>query len=85
MGTGDQGKGLYDHQYGRFFENRDHHVGYDFQHAPGGSAPTPVVSFGQKLRWWTWDRWRRRKQILAERDRLQREILEVTRRRSSGS
>lgn len=77
VAASDQDKGLYDHLYRRFFEDRDRHQGYDFQHAPGGSAPTPVVSFRQKLRWWTWDRWQRRKTILAERDRLQREIIEI--------
>ena len=41
MGVGDSGKGLYDHLYRRFFENRASQQGYDFQHAPGGSAPTP--------------------------------------------
>ena len=40
MGAGDSGKGLYDHLYRRFFENRESHQGYEFQHAPGGSAPT---------------------------------------------
>jgi hypothetical protein len=77
VSVGEQDKGLYDHLYRRFFENRDSHQGYEFQHAPTGSSPTPVVSFGRKLRWWTWDRWQRRKKILAERDRLQREIVEI--------
>jgi hypothetical protein len=72
------GNGLYDHLYKRFFEQRDRHAGYSFQQAPGGSAPPPTITFGQKLRWWTCDRWRRRKQILAERDRLQQEILHPT-------
>ena len=40
MGAGDSGKGLYDHLYRRFFENRASQQGYDFQQAPGGSAPT---------------------------------------------
>lgn len=82
MGASDQGKGLYDYLYRWFFENRDHHQGYEFQHAPGGSAPTPVVKFKHKLRWWTWNRWQRRKKILAERDRLQREIVEIKKRPS---
>ena len=43
MAAGDSGKGLYDHLYRRFFENRESRQGYDFQHAPGGSAPPPVV------------------------------------------
>jgi hypothetical protein len=71
------GNGLYDHLYKRFFELRDRHDGYAFQHAPEGSAPPPTVRFSQKLRWWTWDRWRRRKKILAERDRLQQEIIQI--------
>ncbi len=77
MATGDSSKGIYDHLYRRFFEKREQHSGYDFQHAPGGSVPPPVVTFREKLRWWTLDRWRRRKQILTERDRLQREIIEI--------
>jgi hypothetical protein len=40
MGVGDSGKGLYDHLYRRFFESRESQQGYDFQQAPGGSAPT---------------------------------------------
>jgi hypothetical protein len=77
MAGGESGKGLYDHLYRRFFEQRDTHEGYSFQQAPGGSAPTPVMTFGEKLRWWTWNRGRRQKKILAERDRLQREILQI--------
>lgn len=77
MAAGGSGNGLYDHLYKRFFEQRDTHQGYSFQDAPGGSVAPPTVTFGEKLRWWTWDRWRRRKKILAERDRLQREILQI--------
>ena len=51
MGVGDSGKGLYDHLYRRFFENRASHQGYEFQHAPGGSAPAPTVTFQDRLRW----------------------------------
>jgi hypothetical protein len=43
------------------------------------------VTFAQKLRWWTWDRWQRRKQILAERDRLQRDIVSMRRNSVPGS
>jgi len=77
MAHGDHSRGIYDHLYRRFFANRDRHQGYDFQHAPGGSAQLPGVTFQEKLRWWTLDRWRRRKKILRERDRLQREIIEI--------
>lgn len=80
MAKGDLAKGIYDHLYRRFFENRNSHRGYDFQHAPGGSAQPPVVTFREKLRWWTLDRYRRRKQILSERDRLQMEIVNMRRR-----
>jgi hypothetical protein len=79
---GDPGKGIYDHLYRRFFERRDSHQGYDFQHAPNGSARPPVITFREKLRWWTWNRWQRRKQILRERDRRQQEIIEIRERTS---
>lgn len=82
MAAGDLSKGIYDHLYRRFFESRVGKQGYDFQHAPGGAAQPPVVTFREKLRWWTLDRWQRRKQILSERDRLQREIVEIKKRTS---
>jgi hypothetical protein len=82
VATGGSGNGLYDHLYKRFFEQRERHTGYSFQEAPAGSAPPSTVTFTQSLRWWTWDRWQRRKHILAERDRLQHEILEIKKRGS---
>ena len=77
MAGGGSGKGLYDHLYKRFFDQRDTHEGYSFQEPPGGSAATPTVTFDEKLEWWTWNRWKRRKKILAERDRLQQDILQI--------
>ena len=77
MGVGDSGKGLYDHLYRRFFESRESQQGYDFQQAPSGSAPTPGVTFRDRLRWWTWGRWRRRDTIMAARDRFQQDILDL--------
>ena len=85
MAVGGPDSGLYEHLYKRFFENRDRYKGYDFQHASGGSVAPPTVTFAQKLRWWTWDRWQRRKQILAERNRLQREIVAIRRNPLRGS
>jgi hypothetical protein len=85
MAAGDGSKGIYDHLYRRFFANRDRHKGYDFQDAPAGSAQVPRVTFQEKLRWWTLDRWRRRKKILIERDRLQREIIDIKNGRSKDS
>ncbi len=77
---GDSERGPYDHLYKRYYENKDTHQGYEFQHAPSGSVPPPTVSFAQKLRWWTWDRWKRLKQERAQRDRLQQEILQIKQR-----
>lgn len=77
MAGTDSSQGIYDHLYKRFFEQRNRQKGYDFQHAPGGSVQPPGVAFPEKLRWWTLDRWRRRKKILNERDRLQREIVQM--------
>ena len=82
MAEGGSENGLYDHLYKRFFEQRDSHEGYSFQQAPGGSAPTPIVTFREKLRWWTWNRWRRRRKLLAERDRLQQDILQIKKPRA---
>jgi hypothetical protein len=83
VGIGGAGKGLYDHLYRRFFENRESQQGYDFQQAPGGSAQPPVVTFRDRLRWWAWDRWQRRKTIMAARDRFQQDILDIKKRTSN--
>lgn len=70
-------KGPFDDLYTEFFKNRETHRGYDFQQAPAGSAAPPMVTFMDKLRWWSWDRWRRRKQVREERDRHLQEILRL--------
>ncbi len=75
----DSNKGLYDHLYERFVRNRDNVKGYDFQHAPTGNLPPPVVTFSQKVRWWTLDRWKRRQRIRQERDRRLQEIIQIKR------
>lgn len=77
--AGETGKGIYDHLYRRFFERRNSHQGYDFQHAPGGSVRPPLVTFRDKLRWWTLNRWQRRQEILRERDRRQHDIIDIGR------
>lgn len=74
--------GIFDYQYDRFHQDRDRVKGYDFQQAPGGSLPVPKVTFSEKLRWWTIDRWRRRKKIREDRDRRLQEILDVKNRGS---
>jgi len=53
---------------------------YLLQHAPSGSAPAPVITFQDRLRWWTWGRWKRRKVILAARDRFQQDIWDIKKR-----
>ncbi len=68
-------KNLYLDIYQKFIENRNTHQGYDFQHSPVGSAPTPPVTFREKLKWWTLNRPSRLKKIEQERDRRQQEIL----------
>lgn len=60
----EQGKGLYDDQYERFRENQGTHQGYEFQHGPAGSTPPPVVTFMEKIKWWTLRGWRRKKSSL---------------------
>lgn len=73
----DLNKGLYDHQYEQFVASRDEAKGYEFQHPPVGNVPPPSVTFAQRLRWWTWDRWKRRKQIREVRDRWVQEIVQL--------
>lgn len=73
----DTNKGLYDHLYEKFFQNRDKAKGYDFQEAPTGSVPPQTVTFSERLRWWTWDRWKRRKKIREERDLRLQEIIQL--------
>lgn len=73
----DPNMGLYDHLYRRFFETRDTHQGYDFQHPTEGNVPPATVAFSRRLRWWTWDRWKRRKEIRALRDQRLQEIIQI--------
>jgi hypothetical protein len=68
---------LFSGDYKDFLKRRGQEKGYDFQEAPAGSAAPPTVTFAQKLRWWTWDRWKRRKKIRAERDRRLQNIVQL--------
>ena len=76
MSASDGNKGLYDHLYGRFFKNRSGSKGYDFQHQTAGNEPPRPVTFAARLRWWTLDRWKRRRTLRQERDQRLREILQ---------
>ena len=73
----EDGRGPYDYQYEGYHKDRTNAEGYDFQSMPSGSVPVPHVTFAQRLKWWTLDRWKRRKSIRAERDRRLQEILDV--------
>lgn len=76
--------GIFEYQYERFHKDRGQAKGYDFQQVPGGSLPVPKVTFSEKLRWWTIDRWRRRKKIREDRDRRLQDILDVKKRGALG-
>lgn len=69
--------GLFPDSYKDFLKRRNDAKGYDFQHAPSGSALPPTVSFREKLRWWTWDRWKRKKVIRHERDQRVQDIFRI--------
>lgn len=71
MGDG----GLYRDRYAEFLARRAKATGYDFGRAPVGNVPPPTVTFTKPLRWWSLDRPQRLAAILAQRDRLQNEIL----------
>ena len=75
--------GLFPKPYGRFLRQRDAVKGYEFQQAPVGSTPPPMITFRDKLHWWTWGRWRRMKQIRQERDQFQQAIVQMRKGPSS--
>jgi hypothetical protein len=64
-------------RYRRFFEKKDEARGFEFHDPPPKSVSPPHVLFRDKLRWWSWDRWHRRKKIREERDRRVQEIVAV--------
>ncbi len=72
-------EGLYTDMYAEFLANRARATGYDFGQGPPGNVPPPTVTFATPLSWWSLDRPRRLAAILAERDRLQNEILALAR------
>jgi hypothetical protein len=68
---------LYLNKYLAFFKAREKAHGYEFQHAPTGNVPPPKVSFLHRLRWWTFNRGERLKQIRAARDRRLQDIIQI--------
>jgi hypothetical protein len=67
-------------RYRKFFRKRQDAKGFEFHNPPPRSVPPPTVTFGQTLRWWSWDRWKRRRKIREERDRRLQDILAVKHR-----
>jgi hypothetical protein len=73
MGDG----GLFLNKYTRFFKRRDDAKGPEFHNPPPVSIPPPTVTFLEQVRWWSWDRWKRRQRIRQERDRRVQEIVQM--------
>lgn len=71
--------GLFPKNYSEFLKKRDKGQGHDFEEVPIVSVVPPTVHFGGKLRWWSLDRWRRRRKITEERDRRLQEIIDLKR------
>ena len=69
--------GLYLDTYAEFLKKRAQAKGYDFQQAPEGSAPPPIVTSTGKLRWWTLGRWKRLRKVREERDRRMQDIIQL--------
>jgi hypothetical protein len=68
-------------RYRRFFQKKDEASGFEFHNPPPKSVSPSVVLFRDKLRWWSWDRWYRRKRIREERDRRVQEIFAIKQQR----
>ena len=68
---------LYLNVYEPFATKQDTVKGYHFQEDHQGSTRPPMVTFKDRVRWWTLDRPKRLKKIKQERDRQQQEILAI--------
>lgn len=69
-------EGFFPKIYRRFLEKRNEVQGHNFQEVPIVSTVPPTTTFKTKLRWWSFDRWERRRRIREERDRQLQEILQ---------
>ena len=70
-------KKLYLNVYEQFAKKYDTAKGYDFQENHLGSTKPKIVTFKDRIKWWTLDRPKRLKIIKQERDRQQQEILAI--------
>jgi hypothetical protein len=71
--------GLFPKNYEEFLKKRDHGQGPNFEEVPLLSVVPPVVSFREKLRWWSLDRWKRREAIRQARDQRLMDIVQLKR------
>ena len=76
-------KKLYLNIYEQFIQTRETHKGFHFQEETLKSVAPKMVSFKDRVKWWTLDRPSRLKQIERERDRQQQDILAL-KQKSSG-
>ena len=70
-------KKLYFDIYEQFAKKYDSVKGYDFQECHRGSNSPKMVTFKNRIKWWTLDRPKRLRMIKQERDRQQQEILAI--------
>jgi hypothetical protein len=70
-------KKLYLDIYEQFAKKHDTVKGYSFQENHQGSTRPKMVTFKDRIKWWTLDRPKRLKMIKEERDRQQQDILSI--------
>ena len=76
-------KKLYLDVYEQFAKKCDVTMGYNFQENHLGSTSPKIVTFRDRIKWWTLDRPKRLRVIKQERDRQQQEILAIKQRNST--
>ena len=70
-------KKLYLDIYEQFAKKQDTVKGYSFQENHQGSTRPKMVTFKDRIKWWTLDRPKRLRMIEEERDRQQQDILSI--------
>ncbi len=70
-------KGAYWPMYRQFFESSKKHSGYHFGEQVLKSLSPRTVAFARPLKWWSWDRPQRLRNIRRLRDQLQFDILRI--------
>ena len=76
-------KKLYLDIYEQFTKKYDAAKGYNFQEDQSGSTSPKMVTFKDRIKWWTLDRPKRLRVIKQERDRQQQEILAIKQPKST--